>query len=252
MCLLRDYGFTGYPHYVVRPLGYSPVLNDLLMVEYCEGDSLGSILDDAFYTRQFDRLFDALEALASFLAALHNRTASSLKADPAKDYYYLSDLLSTLVQNRDLCYDEAREITWLGDRWLEAPWLWQDVQVLVHGDATPGNFLMGGSQHVTAIDLERVQYRDRVYDVGRVAGELVHHFLQAYGERSSAEPFITHFLHHYARHFPDHMAAFHSITKRLPFHMSLTLFRVARNQWLPQQHRSNLIETGKHIMRSYQ
>src|ERR1039457_4730280 len=55
---------------------------------------------------------------------------------------------------------------------------------------------------VIAIDLERMKCADRVFDLGRIAGELQHYFLQATGNKHSAEPFIGHFLWEYACHFP--------------------------------------------------
>jgi hypothetical protein len=102
---------------------------------------------------------------------------------------------------------------------------------------------------VTAIDLERMQHRDRVYDVGSIIGELVHYFLRASGNRFTVEPFITYFLQEYASHFPDREAAFFSITKRLPFYMGLTLLRIARNNWLSREYRVRLIEEAREILR---
>jgi aminoglycoside phosphotransferase (APT) family kinase protein len=106
--------------------------------------------------------------------------------------------------------------------------MWEDNQVLVHGDATPSNLLFGRDLSVIAIDLERMTRADRVFDLGRIAGELQHYFLQAKGNTHGAEPFIGHFLWEYACHFPDRDRAFRSITGRLPFQMALTLLRIAR------------------------
>ncbi len=44
---------------------------------------------------------------------------------------------------------------------------------------------------------------DRVFDVGRVAGEIKHFFMQHTGDGHLAEPFIGHFLWEYACHFPE-------------------------------------------------
>ena len=56
--------------------------------------------------------------------------------------------------------------------------MWEDNQVLVHGDVTPTNILFGDGLWVIAIDLERMKRADRVFDVGRVAGEIKHFFMQ--------------------------------------------------------------------------
>jgi ribonucleotide monophosphatase NagD (HAD superfamily) len=61
--------------------------------------------------------------------------------------------------------------------------MWQDRQVWLHGDATPANFLFGHSMDVAAIDLERMKRGDRMFDVGRVAGELQHAFMRDSGDR---------------------------------------------------------------------
>jgi aminoglycoside phosphotransferase (APT) family kinase protein len=128
--------------------------------------------------------------------------------------------------------------------------MWEDNQVLVHGDATPSNLLFGCGLSVIAIDLERMTRADRVFDLGRITGELQHSFLEATGDTRPAEPFIGHFLWEYACHFPDRSSAFHSITGRLPFQMALTLLRIARNSWVGAHQRRRLVEEAKVILRT--
>ena len=73
--------------------------------------------------------------------------------------------------------------------------MWQDRQVWLHGDATPANFLFGHGMDVAAMRLERMKRGDRVFDVGRVAGELhARDFMRDSGGRRRAESFIRHFL----------------------------------------------------------
>ena len=88
---------------------------------------------------------------------------------------------------------------------------------------------------VAAIDLERMKRGDRMFDVGRVAGELQHAFLVAAGDRRRAEPFIGHFLWEYSAHFADRQGMFESITERAPFYMALNLLRIATQRL--HQHR---------------
>jgi aminoglycoside phosphotransferase (APT) family kinase protein len=128
--------------------------------------------------------------------------------------------------------------------------MWEDNQVLVHGDATPSNLLFGLGLSVIAIDLERMKRADRTFDLGRIAGELHHYFLQASGNKQGADPFIGHFLWEYSCHFPDRNRAFQSITARLPFQMALTLLRIARNSWVSALHRWRLVEEAKIILRT--
>lgn len=69
------------PHYIARPLGRNSWLNELLVVEYCEGELLSSIISRAIGTRDDGLLFAKLTALAYFLVTFHNRTATGYRVD---------------------------------------------------------------------------------------------------------------------------------------------------------------------------
>jgi len=191
-----------------------------------------------------------LTALAYFLATLHNRTANGMGVDFHQDCAYLDRLVRKLHSKQVIGAWDADELYWLRDRWRTKPRMWEDNQVLVHGDATPSNLLFGRGLSVIAIDLERMKRADRAFDLGRITGELQHYFLQASGNKHAAEPFIGHFLWEYACHFPDRDRAFRSITGRLPFQMALTLLRIARNAWVSSHQRRRLVEEAKIILRT--
>jgi aminoglycoside phosphotransferase (APT) family kinase protein len=248
--LLRAYGLAGYPHHVVRPLGTNADLNSVLVEEYAEGTPLSTFVNGAIYQGQSQPLYDKLTALAYFLATLHNRTANGKTVDFNQDCDYLDRLVRKLRANHVICDWDVDELSWLRDRWREKPRMWEDRQVLVHGDATPSNLLFGRDLSVIAIDLERMTRADRVFDLGRITGELQHYFLQANGTPHGAEPFIGHFLWEYACHFPDRSRAFRSITGRLPFQMALTLLRIARNSWVSATQRRRLVEEAKITLRT--
>ena len=248
--LLRGYGLAGYPHHVVRPLGTNACLNSILVEEYATGVPLGVFVNEAIHQGQWQPLFDKLTALAYFLATLHNRTANGRGVDFDQDCAYLERLVRKLESKQTIGAGDAHEFAWLRDRWREKPRMWEDNQVLVHGDATPSNLLFGQGLSVIAIDLERMKRADRTFDLGRIAGELQHYFLQATGNKHAAEPFIGHFLWEYACHFPDRDRAFRSITGRLPFQMALTLLRIARNSWVSAPQRGRLVEEAKVILRA--
>lgn len=248
--LLREYGLAGYPHHVVRPLGTNAHLNSILVEEYAKGIPLSAFVNEAIHQGQSQPLFDKLTALAYFLATLHNRTASEHGVDFHQDCAYLDRLVRKLQTQQVVGPWDADELYWLRDRWREKPRMWEDNQVLVHGDATPSNLLFGRGLSVIAIDLERMKRADRVFDLGRVAGELQHYFLQASGSKQDAEPFIGHFLWEYACHFPDRDRAFRSITGRLPFQLALTFLRIARNSWVSDSHRRRLVEEAKITLRT--
>ena len=99
--------------------------------------------------------------------------------------------------------------------------------------------------HVISFDLERMHRSDRLFDTGRIAGELKHFFLLHTGNKFAAEPFIGHFLWEYASLFPDRDKAFASITARLPFYMGKTLLRISRNDYLTYDYRRMLVEEAK-------
>lgn len=248
--LLSGYGLAGYPHKVVRPLGRNAQLSSVLIEEHVDDPRLSQFFDGASRHGEREPLIAKLTALAYFLATLHNRTANGMGVDFNADCRYLDRLVGQLLHRHAIGGDEAQELYWLRDRWAEQPRMWEDRQVLVHGDATPANFLMGDGLQVTAIDLERMKRADRVFDVGRIAGELQHAFLQATGDKYAAEPFIGHFLWEYACHFPDRYSAFASICGRVPFQMALTLLRIARNDWVSPEHRRRLIEEARTTLRT--
>jgi len=245
----RGVGFTGYPHYVARPLGYNAHLNCVMVAEFCYGTSLHEFIVRAIWEEAGGALYDKLTALGYFLATMHNRTANGIGVDFSKGCSYFNAITKQLRQRRYIGWEESREFYWLGNRWREKGFMWEDQQVLVHGDVTPTNILFGDGLWVIAVDLERMKLADRVFDVGRVCGEIKHFFMQYGGNKELAEPFIRHFLWEYAYHFPDRRSAFASITRRVPFYMGLTLLRIARNAWINSDYRRKLLEEAKKTLR---
>jgi aminoglycoside phosphotransferase (APT) family kinase protein len=251
LCTMRDYGLTGYPHHVVRPLGRNYSLNALLVTEDGEGELFSDVIRSVIQRGDNDRLFCKLTALAYFLSTFHNRTAIGVGVDFHQDCAYMDRLINRLRDIGAIGWDEGRELYWLRDQWRNQPRMWEDQQVLVHGDATPENFMFGGGLSVVAFDLERTKRADRVFDTGRIAGELQHFFLRATGNPYAAEPFIGHFLWEYACHFPNRERAFRSITGRIPFYMGITLLRIARNSWVEPEYRRRLINEAKEGLRRF-
>ena len=246
---LRGLGFDSAPHYVVKPLGFNPAINNVLLMEFLKGDLLGTVIDEAVHQRRSARLFRKLTALGHFLATLHNRTAGDWGIDFDHSHAYMGRLIGSLISKRNMGGDHSDELYHLREAWRGQGVMWEDRGVLVHGDATPSNFLFGPGHAVLAIDLERMQWADRAFDLGRLCGELAHFFHQGTGDPGAAEPFIGHFLWEYCRHFPDPMSAFGSITTRIPFYMGITLLRIARNSWINHEYRWQLVQRAKTILR---
>ena len=246
---LRSIGFTGYPHYVVRPLGRNASLNNVLVEEYCYGTSLADFIVKAIQKDARDILFQKLTALAYFLASLHNRTARDSTVDFNKDCNYFDRIMRQLTDAGRTGWEEAQSFYRLKDQWRAKACMWEDRQVLVHSDVTPANILFGDGLWVIVIDLERLRLADRVFDLGRVVGELQHFFMQEAGDNWLAEPFIGHFLWEYACHFPDRDAAFAAITQRIPFYAGLTLLRIARNTWIGEGYSHQLLDEARKTLR---
>jgi len=248
LALLRGLGFDRPPDYVVRPLGFNRDLGDLLVIELVSGEQLDAVIDAAVREGGSDRLFHKLTGLARVLARMHNRTAGPERVNFAKTQAYFDRVVTYLAEHGVVSTHRSERLRELGHAFAAKPAQWEDVQVLVHGDATPSNFLFGNGPDVFVIDLERMHRDDRVYDVGRLCGELKHCFLRATGDPERSEPFIGHFLWHYAGHFPDQQRAFAAITGRLPFYLGLTLLRIARNTWLDEGYRKRLVREAKVIL----
>ena len=251
LSMMRDYGQLVYPHHVVKPLGRNYSMNALLVTEYCEGQLLSEVILDAIHSGDYGNLYHKLTALAYFLSAFHNRTAIAEGVYFHHDCDYMDNLIDKLRDTKTIGGNEALELYSLRDQWRNQPRMWEDQKVLVHGDATPENFKFGKGLEVMTFDLERTKYDDRVFDTGRIAGELKHFFMRATGNKNAADPFIDHFLWEYACHFPNRDSAFQSITGRTPFYLGITLLRIARNSWVEPEYRRRLINEAKECLRNF-
>ena len=239
--------YLGDNHYVAKILGRNDALNCLLVVEYCTGTPLDRIILESITAQKPELLRQKLGALADFLATVHNRSAKPEKVDFAETCRYYEGLLGDL--GNLLTEGERNWFRQLEERWRNDPVMWEDNQVLVHGDATPSNFFFGDGMYVISFDMERVRIADRCFDVGRIAGELHHFFMRTVNNRYAAEEFVGHFLWEYACRFPDRDAAFHAITRRIPFYMGATLLRIARNSYLDHDYRRALIQAAENCLR---
>jgi hypothetical protein len=247
---LRRYDLVGSPHHVIRPLGLSRDINAVLAVEYYSGEEFSHAIARATHHRDDAHLYWRLKALAYFLATQHIRTANGSPVDFDPDCRYFDTIVGTLTKAGRIGQGDADTLSRLRDTWRDRPQMWADRQVWLHGDATPANFLFGHGMDVAAIDLERMKRGDRMFDVGRVAGELQHAFMRDAGDRHRAEPFIRHFLWEYSCHFPDREQTFESLCGRAPYYMALNLLRIARNDYISQDYGGRLVTQAKRLMQA--
>jgi len=251
---LRRYNLIGSPHHVIRPLGFNRDINGVLAVEYYAGEEFSHAITRATQHQDDAHLYRRLTALAYFLATQHDRTANGDGVDFESDCRYLDTVAGRLRTAHRIGADDAGTLSQLRDRWRDRPLMWQDQQVWLHGDATPANFLFGDDLDVAAIDLERMKRGDRMFDVGRVAGELQHAFMRDSGDqpggRHRAEPFIGHFLWEYSCHFPDRQQMFESVTARAPYYMALNLLRIARNDYIDSYYSGRLVRQAKRLLKA--
>ncbi len=237
---IRKYGLDKYPNYVVRPIGRAARIGLALIEEFISGRDLDHYLKRAVYENDGAPLKDVLSGLASFFHVLHTKTKSRKAVDLDSISAYFRKVVDKLNRSGVLADSDVGVYLRLMDQWLNRPLLQDARSAIIHGDATPTNFIFTKGGDVVAIDLERMKISDVVYDVGMIAGEIKHAFLWRTGDPRASEPYIRHFLKSYARHFRDSRKAFRVITRRNPFYMALTELRIARNDYLDRHYRRRL------------
>ncbi|MBK5190855.1 MAG: phosphotransferase [Methanosarcinales archaeon] len=235
----EQFGMNNGTYRVVAPLGKNKDLSALLVTELAPGKALDHYVTTAIYDEhQSQRLFDKLTYLAQFFVKLHRSSETDKQVSPELAQGYLGKLLHSLSKG-PLTASQRHGIETYAARWWDTNDVFADREVTVHGDATPTNFFFQ-HQEVIAIDLDKTKRADRCWDLGFIAAELKHHFTWRTGDSLAAEPFIGHFLWVYAVTYGDEQF-FYTITRKIPLYMALGLLRIARNIWLDEPYRSNLI-----------
>jgi len=246
--LARKMGLRSVPHRVVRPLSKTYCLNFLLVEDYARGHDLDYYIAKAVYYGQHDRLRRKLTLLAHFLFKLHGCTTDTNRVNFGDDANYFQSIIESLAHNRLLDSKAVSELSRLCNQWEKTDEMWSAQRALVHGDTTPTNFIFHPDDGMTAIDLERMHLGDAMCDIGMLAAELKHHFAWRILNADAAEPFITHFFKTYCAQFPDPETVFKQVTLRNRFYMALGEVRIARNSWLPLQHRTWLTEEARRCL----
>ena len=247
--LARIRGFNRAPFQVVRPLAKTPDLGCLLAEEYVDGFDMDFYIGRAAHDGQRENLKGKLSILAAFFAQLHRLTAKPSTPNLSRVCNDFRAILRILGTVESIPGRAIEELYHLCDKWEADREMWPARSSLVHGDATPTNFILGPERGVTAIDLERMHVGDGMLDIGLFAAELKHHFALRIHGAAAAEPYIAHFLRSYCRNVESLEETFASMTLRNRFYMALGELRIARNPWLPAGHRTWLVEEACRCLR---
>jgi aminoglycoside phosphotransferase len=248
LTLLREkLGMHGQPDSVVAPLGENKELYALLVTERAPGQMLDHYIARAILELRYEELFQTLNYLARFFVKLHKNGETERPVSPDLAQAYLDSLLDILSEGPIDASERVAFEKYAARWWNKKEIFASDVETVVHGDATSTNFLLEDG-NVTAIDLEKMKWSDRCWDLGFIAAELKHHFMWRTGDRWAAEPFIGHFLWQYAVEYGD-AQFFYIITRKLPLYMALGLLRIARNLYLGDSYREGLVLEAKECLK---
>ena len=246
--IIREKGFCNNPYRVVRPLGKVTHINFLLLEEYVRGHDLDYYIAKAVYEGQDNRLLKKLGYLGEFIAILHSITVPDNTFENKEALPDIVSVLNNLSNSGILSEKKFQRFKGLFNEWRQQGNLWYNRPVLIHGDATPTNFIFHHEDGVTAIDLERMRQSDRVYDIGMMSAELKHHFAWRILKADASEPFIEHFIRSYCDNLKGDCPTFKEISQKNRLFMAYGELRIARNLWLPKGHREWLISEAMRCM----
>jgi Ser/Thr protein kinase RdoA (MazF antagonist) len=247
--MVRKMGLCSAPYQVAEPLSKTERLDFLLVEIYARGHDLDHFIMESIAKGLHQPLQDKLSQLAGFFAKLHQSARSLQPVDFPFNLKYFDHLKASLLKKGLLEKKMADTLTSLCREWGEMAFMRADESVLIHGDATPTNFIFHEQDGVTAVDLERMRFSDYVYDIGMMAAELKHHFAWRVMNPEASEYFIRHFIESYCEKFPDPEMKFRALTRRNPFYMALCEIRMARNDWLAIGHRKWLIDEAARCLK---
>lgn len=245
----RSLGLDTSRHNIVRPLAVNEQLDYVLVEEFAPGKDLVSFLMEALQFDDSTRLRQRVWDTASFLADLHNCSVSEhgkeqqveAVVESVLPLEYLRTTTDGLVERQTISVDERAYFDEIGDNWKQSKLLEAPQRLVVDGDANPTNFLWNEDGYLTVIDLERLSWGDRAFDLGFVAAELKHLFWSHSGDPFASEPYIQHLYASYFNGLPVGADDFASLTTRGRFYMGCIEMRIARNAWLDLGYRRNLV-----------
>lgn len=254
--LVREYGnylraaalgLTNGSGLIPRLVGRQPQMRLGLLLEAVPGPDLDQLLVRACVHGEAEPLYRGLDNLAGLLAFFHTRSLPETPVTPCPALSYFKKLCGQLQGLGLLSPEEGKALE-------EERWAWEgrlqefpDFQVLVHGDATPTNFLFPDSR-VVALDLERLRSADRLWDLSFVAGELKNAWGWRTGNWAGAEAAIGCFFQAYLAALPGGPAVAPRLYCLNPFYMAMAELRTARNAYLTWDYRRDLIVEARRCL----
>jgi aminoglycoside phosphotransferase len=240
-------GLTNGRGLVPRLLGRLPGLALGLVLEAVPGPDLDQLLLAAAVQGEWAPLERGLENLARLLAWFHSRPHPTNPVSPAPALAYLDKLMRQLQTAGLLSPEDRRVLAEERVAWERRFGNFSDRQVLLHGDATPTNFLFPNGR-VVALDLERLRVGDRLWDLSWVAGELKHGWGWRTGHPDGAEGAIGHFFRSYLAAADPEPALIRRVHGLNPFYMALAELRIARNSYLTWEYRRDLVAEARRCL----
>jgi hypothetical protein len=232
---------------IPRLVGKSPGLRLGLLLEGIPGPDLDYFLLEA-QGRGADACLQKVGQLAELLAFFHTRPLPSQDVAPEPALAYFQKLRGQLQAQGLISYEEVAGLAAESQEWQA---LWQeypDRQVLLHGDATPTNFLFPDGR-VVAVDLERLRPGDRLFDLSWVAGELRHAWGWRGRDFGESEAVIQHFFRSYLDALPADVDLTQRIYALNPLYMALAELRIARNSYLSREYRRALVAEAQRCLK---
>jgi len=219
-----------------------PVCRDRKALFFVEEKAEGKPLDHHLspgFAGDDSSLDEKLDLIAGFLASLHRKTETGQPMNVSSLRHELERHAAQSRRAGGLDGGGQREARSLIRRWCSSPAIRHASQSLTHGDVTTTNFIFTGDR-VVAIDLERSKFRDPVYDLGMLAGELFGAALSATANPYRADRYLGRLYWKYAGNFRDQRGTFDRLTARNPLYMANSLLRMSRNGYYSAGHRSKL------------
>jgi aminoglycoside phosphotransferase len=244
---LPDLGLSQGQGLVPRLLGRWPQGSLGLLLEAVPGPDLDNLIRQACLHGDPAPLKRGLEKLAHLLAIFHTRPVQAFTVEPAPALAYLDKVMGQLQAAGLLTREDWQTMTSERALWETRFRYFADRQVLVHGDATPTNFLFPDGRAV-ALDLEKLRAGDRLWDLSWVAGELKNAWgwrLQNWG---GAEAAIGHFFRTYLAAVDFAPALTDRLYNLNPFYMALAELRIARNLYLTIDYRRELVAEARRCL----